>query len=302
MNSRRQFLGFVGSTTSIAISGCSQSEFSRQPGDNAGAGDEAKEFPLPGEPISIVEGELPVLRTATSAETESIGFDSGADEFGTSIEMDGNYVGMEFSPHHTGTGEASGFATGVYQTAWKAPRSGNYRITAKLFRSGDLSYDRPENGDVVASFDMLLQMVQHGIQEVVSRGKLPQLQTSDGVPSKELQEFLIETALTAIIGRAFGLRLIGRLVLKQIIQRAISLGKSESDYDGGVGYEIVNRVHRDPFYTQNFSARFRVPEGTILIFEVAPTVSWSYELRDSAMKPYFDGSCEFEKFVIESLD
>lgn len=278
----------LGATGVGSLAGCLQA----RDGENT-------EVTLPGDPTDAM-GELPVQRTTTTYETDSSGFDGSesTDTFQPNIELNGDTLEIEFSPTHGGTGKASGSATGAFQTAWKSPRTDEYRITGSLFRSGVVSYSVPDRGEVMASFDVNLYPVDYDHQDVIRRGEKNQLRAATEPQSNELAEFVVSTGVSALAGKALGIGLIGRTVLGQIVNELVDVESSPAD----PGTEVTETVHRDPTYPLNFSAHLHVPEGTVVVYEVAPTINWSYEIEDSTMNPTFEATCEFDRFVVEPMD
>ena len=148
MGNRREFLASTGGAILLSTAGCTEVGLSEDGNPTTKTPD--RKFPPPGDPVSMSEEYLPLHQTTTSLETSSIGFDSedgeaDFDDSKTSTDNEPPLTRLWVSGNHKGTGKASGFASGSFQTAWNAPSTGQYRLTVFYHRAGDIRYDHPEN-------------------------------------------------------------------------------------------------------------------------------------------------------------
>jgi len=259
------------------------------------------EVELPGKPVELESGELPIYQVQPVADVQTDNLTRGVGQGNKDIDVGQTTTEMSFSPIHEGTGDASGYATGTYRTAWTAPKTGVYTLAAEFERSGTFKYDIPSSGDVMASFDVNTQIALYDedASRILAEKQFPiPLRSSPAISSREIAEFLIETGVTAIIGYSLGLGLVARVVLKQIVDELVELddpGSSGSEYD-------VATSIPDPNRTALISARFKVLEGEKMIFELSPMVSWAYTLQDTRMRPQFDTGFEMKSFTIRYLE
>jgi len=208
---------------------------------------------------------------------------------------------MSFSPTHEGNGDASGYATGTYRTAWTAPKTGIYTLAAEFKRSGAFKYDIPSRGDVISSFDINTQIALYDedASRILAKKRFPvPLRSSPSISSTKIAEFLIETGVTAIIGYSLGLGLIARILLKQIVDELIEL---DDPGDQGSAYDVATSIS-NPNKTALISARFQVSESETMIFELSPMVSWAYNLQDTRMQPQFDTRFKMKSFTIRHIE
>lgn len=255
---------------------------------------------LPGNPVETTSGELPIHQVQPVINVESKGLSNGIGYGRKSINTFRNNAQMSFSPIHEGNGDASGYATGTFRSAWTAPKSGTYTLVAEYERSGEFKYDIPPEGSVMSSFDLNTQIVTYDGDAsrilVDKRFPIP-LRSSPGVSQRKAAELLIETGVTAILGYSLGLGLIARVVLSQIVSELIEL---EDPGGQGGGFDVKTSVP-SPNDTKIVSARFTVREGTTMIFEMSPMVSWSYSVHDTRMRPQFDTRFEMKSFKINNI-
>jgi hypothetical protein len=308
MRRRRQFLTTVTSGM-IASAGCiaqpQRRESNRQQendktNNQQTNNQQSNNHPLPGEPVTTQSGELPVMKVKKTYNFDHTGFDEkdqNVAEVDHTISK-GDVSHIEFHPVHAGVGKASGTGTVAYQTAWEAPKNGTYLLKAQFHRWGTLAYNYPSNGNVMSSFDVSAQLVQHTGARVIDSQRFQQHhQSSNDYSPADIAEFAIETGLAAITGYALGLGIVGRAVLGQIIDRLVDL-----DNPGGSGdrYDVNNHINSDSLSPYFIGAPLEVEEGATLIFEVAPLITWSYKLNEEdLMEPHFQGGFELEKFIVE---
>lgn len=315
MTDRRRVLTSLGSGLSGLLAGClaSPSELksggSEEQGDSAFTrGDpkaEAKsaqdkvDISLPGEPRRIASGQLPVHEVQRVVDSDTRGLDSGMGGGSKYIRTGRRQTNISFNPYHAGSGRASSYATGTYRTAWTAPETGQYQLKATFNRWGQFKYNLPSMGEVMTSFDINVQMINYDTSTIVANQRFPQsLQSANRRASSQLGEFLIETALSALIGYSLGLGLVARVVLSQVIDELIEIDAT----GGGWGqYDVVKTVKRSNTL-HNIGGPFKVTEGTTAIFEISPMISWSYEFEDFDINPHFEGNFLMDGFYVEKLN
>lgn len=294
MEDRRSLLKLLGASVTASVAGCTTTDDS--PGETTDSS--TQELPRPGEPVRQESGSLPIHSRERLVGTRSDGFSSGeTDTFDTSVDADGSSA--SFAPEHAGSGKASGLGGGTYQTTWKAPEAGKYRMGVKFIRSGGFFYNIPDDGSVMSSFDVSTQVIEPNEPRVVSQNRFEQAhQSSNVVSGDDIAEFIIEVGVSAILGQYLGLGLIGRAVLGRIVNELIDLdamGQSGGEYD------VAHRVEANWGQPAVMYHDLQVPEGAELIFETSPMLSWGYDLTNSRMEPVFDSSFTVKEFFVERL-
>jgi hypothetical protein len=320
MKDRRTFLSAVGTGVASSVAGCIGLDPIRRAGrepprtprggtdDVETPGDPAATPPsnadkvdieLPGEPRRIRNGRLPTYRIREAVNSGASRFETGLGSGSKRLRSGGGKTGLTFAPEHRGTGRAGGYATGTYRTAWTAPETGQYQLKATFNRWGEFRYNLPRTGEVMMSFDINAQIVNYDTSTVVANRRFPQsLRSSNQRASSEMGEFLIETALTALVGYSLGLGLVARVVLHRIVDELIEL---ESPGGTGRGYDVVTGVERAPT-PLNIGGPFEVTAGTTAVFEISPMLSWSYRVEDVHMNPRFDANFDLDGFWVKKLD
>lgn len=318
MKGRRQFLRTLGAST-VLMAGCTTVDpIERQPAaqqaeeDSGGVvdtpGNPSAEPPsnedkidveLPGDPERIHTGQLPVYQVEEVINDDADGFDTGLGSGTERVQAGRNGARLGFAPEHSGSGTASGYATGTYRTAWTAPENGTYQLKAMFNRWGEFGYNLPPRGEIMSSFDVNAQVINYDTSTVVADQRFPQpLQSSNRDASTVVGEFLIETAIAALVGYSLGLGLVARVLLQQVVDELIQLedrGSRGSQYDVTAGVERA----RSPI---NIGGPFEVTEGTTVVFEISPMLSWSYRLEDFVMAPQFDANFEMQGFQVTQID
>jgi hypothetical protein len=254
---------------------------------------------LPGDPKRIHTGSLPVYQVEEVINDDTNGFDSGLGSGTEHVQATQSGTELGFAPEHSGTGTASGYATGTYRTAWTAPETGAYQLKAIFNRWGEFGYDMPSRGEVMSSFDVNVQVINYDTSTVVADQRFPQpLQSSNRNASTVVGEFLVETALAALVGYSLGLGLVARVLLQQVVDELIQL---DSAGNRGTQYDVTTGVDRarTPI---NIGGPFEVTKGTTVVFEISPMLSWSYQLEDSIMAPQFDANFEMQGFQVSQID
>jgi len=324
MKNRRTFLSIVGTGVAASVAGCVGLKTRRRAGRESptltprgGAGDDGTvgtpgdpastppsnedkvDIELPGEPRRTRNGRLPTYRVQEVVNSDASRFEAGLGNGSKHIRSEDGKTGLTFAPEHRGTGRASGYATGTYRTAWTAPETGQYQLKATFNRWGAFRYDLPRTGEVMTSFDVNAQIVNYDTSTVVANQRFPQsLQSSNQRASSEVGEFLIETALTALVGYSLGLGLVARVVLHRIIDELLEL---DSPGGPGRGYDVVTSVERGQT-PLNIGGPFEVTKGTTAVFEISPMLSWSYRIDDFHMSPQFDAHFDLDGFWVKKLD
>lgn len=316
MSSRRAFLTSVSGGLSGAFAGCTSvtkeresvtpeqtsSEDLNTPGDpdaEPESNEDKIDIELPGEPKRISNGRLPVYHIQEAINKDATGFNTGLGNGSERVRTNRKQTRLSFTPAHEGTGQASGYATGTYQTAWTAPETGKYQLKAMFNRWGEFRYDLPQAGELMTSYDVNVQMVNYDTSTVVANQRFPQsLQSSNQQASSEIGEFLVETALTALVGYSLGLGIVARVVLHQVIDELIDLN---SPSRGGSQYDVVTRVEKGAS-PLNIGGPFEVTQDTTAIFEISPMLSWSYRLNESLMNPQFDTAFDMHGFWVEQIE
>lgn len=320
---RRRFLASVGATATTTLAGCAQDQpdrstdsaidngavKSRQPRETT-----TPEMSLPGDPSRTQNTSLDVQKVAAQFGSESEGFSAEPDEHefeepaqasfersGVDTYPDDDEVGLEVSADHLGTGRASGLAAGSFQTAWEAPADGQYRLSAEYVRHADVLYDRPDRGDISASFDTSLLAIRYRDGEVISDLTHPELQHKNGRLANDLAEFFLSTGATVLIGNALGLGLVGRLVLGRIIDRLIDLDQQTGTEESQI-YDVYHRVQPNYDDPIGVTTDFEATEGEVFIFELAPTLGICFEIQNSWWyQPTSVASFEWRSFYIERI-
>lgn len=329
---RRLFLSSLGATATTAFAGCGQTppdEDSREdrshttpesrattaePERQETATTGSPELPLPGDPVRTANGALDVQNVTGFVESKSEGFDRDAKvyEFETDPQAsfdrsevrtdptDGS-VNLEVSADHVGTGRAYGIATGSFQTAWEAPVNGQYKLSSTYTRHASINYDHPDNGDMSASFDTALLATRHQEGEVISERIHPELQHKNGNLREEVAEWFIETGVTYLITTTFGLGLIARVALKQIIGSLIELNQNTGNNESSI-YDVSHRIKPNRHDPTHLTTDFEATEGDVFIFELTPTLSFGFELENSWWyQPTSIASADWKSFQIERI-
>lgn len=252
---------------------------------------------LPGPPVKRHEGHLPVMSiTAPQPEYTESGFRAeGAKshtEFLEVAERGGDpakyHIGMA-ATHH-GTGRASAIGTVGYQTAWKAPKSGRYKLSVGYLRTDYYEYRRPEHGDVGLSMDSHLIATRAADSFVVSRNRQPDLRYRSGKLSQEALELFIETGITLLVGRALGLGLIARQVLGEIVDHLIEI-------------EIQRTTsERTPWKgVHELSTTFSAHAGESFLFEYSATAGYDVDLNKATVFPFLQMDVQPQWIAIEPV-
>ena len=318
---RRQALHLLGVGTGISLGGCLSGG---SPGDGKTAGrthtdrdDNSTPLPtprepaatppsntdkidieLPGEPARIRSGKLPVYEVVDASNSDSKQFSDGLDKGTQNITHTGRSSEITAAPVNNGSGEASGYATGTYRTAWTAPETGKYQLKAVFNRYGEFRYNQPPNGQLMTSFDINAQLVNYDTNTVVANQRFPQsLQSSTPQTTAAVGEFLIETAIASLVGYSLGLGLVARVVLQQVVDELVDL---ETTSAGGQQYDITTGIPRaaSPL---NIGGPFEVTEGTTAVFEISPMMSWAYAVNGFRMRPEFSAGFELDRFEVTKL-
>lgn len=321
---RRLFLTSLGATATSTLAGCAQGRSiwidnkkesnETPPQQQEASTPQPPDISLPGDPVRTQNDTLDVQDASALFESESQGFTSDADEYEFETEPQASFdqsnadvdfhdssADLEVSADHVGTGRAFGLATASFQTAWEAPDNGRYRLWSSYSRHADILYDHPDNGEVSASFDTSLLATQYQEEEVISERTHPELQHKNGELREEVAEWFLEQGVSYLISTTFGLGLVARLVLGQIISNLIEL-----DYNvGGSESEIYDVKHRvQPNYNDpiQLHTEFEATEGDVFIFELTPTLGFGFELEDSWWyQPTSIASFDWQSFRIEKV-
>ena len=310
MVSRRKVLGGVSASIAGSAAGClnplsdlvGKNDVQAKGNNSDLPQGEEIQVRLPGEPKEIENGNLPIYKTQQVLGVNSRNFEAGKDEntIKKEIDTDESSSTIAFSPSHTGTGQATGFGSVTYQTAWTAPKTGDYQLRGTFSRSGYFRYDLPAKGNVMASFDVNSQLIELEGSQVIANRKFPQgLQSSTGISPNDLAELLIETGVTSLLNYYLGLSIIGRAVLSAIVSKLIDL---DNPGTRGRKYDISHRVNTDFGEWLNIGGEFHVTKGTTLIFELSPMINWAYEISDTSLSPYFDGQFNLIEFRVKRLN
>lgn len=316
---RRQFLRTLGVSAVSVSAGCTSVNPVERPsavnqaGDDSGVNVDTPGAPsavppssenkvdvtLPGDPKRIHTGSLPVHQVEEIINSGASGFDTGLGSGTERVQAGHGGTKLGFAPEHSGTGMASGYATGTYRTAWTAPETGAYQLKAVFNRRGEFGYNLPPSGEVMSSFDVNAQIVNYDTSTLVADQRFPQpLQSSNRSTSAAVGEFLVETAITAIIGYSLGLGIVARVLLQQVVDELIQLNSSGSH---SAQYDVTTGVDwaQTPI---NIGGPFEVTKGTTVVFEISPMLSWSYQVEDFNMAPQFDASFEMQGFDVTQLN
>lgn len=270
------------------------------PGATAEPNPSTVDVELPGTPVDIKNGELPIYQVQPVIDAQTSGLTEDVGDGSKDIDVGETTTQMMFSPIHEGQGVASGYATGTFRSAWTAPESGTYTLAAEYERSGAFKYDVPSNGNVMSSFDLNTQIIVYNetAPRILADKRFPiPLRSSPKISQRKVAEFLIETGVAAIVGYSLGLGLIARVVLSQIVSELIEL---EDSGDQGSAFDVETSIP-NPNDTKLISARFTVTEGTTMVFEMSPMVSWSYNIHGTRMQPQFDTGFKMKSFTINYI-
>lgn len=315
MASRRNLLTSLGCSFCGLIAGCIASPSDDQAGGGNEYGNsdftrgdpqaEAKsslnkvDIELPGEPHEIANGQLPIHEVQRIINSDTRGLEPGIGQGSKYVRTGKGRTSISFNPYHEGSGRASSYATGTYRTAWTAPETGEYQLKAAFNRWGQFKYNLPPEGELMTSFDVNVQMINYNLSTVVANQRFPQpLQSANRQASSEIGEFLISTAISALVGYSLGLGLVARVVLSQVIDELIEI---DSTGNGWGQYDVVKTVERSNTL-HNIGGPFSVSEGTTTIFEISPMIGWSYEFEDFQINPHFEGDFLMDGFYVKKLD
>ena len=303
---RRRILSTVAASSAVAISGCVRNSSSlgspRETTDQAGgssqdrsdtSAEDSPAIPLPGEPSRTQSGALNVQSVSAGFDSASQGFDQSADQYDfdtqpqasfdsseVSADQNENSVHLEVAADHVGTGQATGIASGSFQTAWEAPADGRYQISTTYTRFADILYNRPDRGSISAAFDTSLLALNHDTGDVVTRRTQPALRHKLGRLRREVAEWALEKAVTYLVSTYFGLGLVARVVLGAIIDELIDLGQSTGRRQSEI-YDIYHRVEPNRDDPSQVSLEFEASEGDVFVFELAPTLEFIFEITGS---------------------
>jgi hypothetical protein len=317
---RRGLLSSLGAGILVFTAGCGQPQGSDRTQQSQSpqrtqtltetATPEEPKLNLPDDPLTEIGTTFGIQDVVTAFEGDYEGFDGSADEYefetepqasfdGSGVEISDARINKEISPDAVGTGQASGFAAGSYQTAWQAPAEGRYQLSARYSRHADILYDKPNRGNISASFDTSLLAIRHDDAEVIADVTHPEFQHKNGGLQEELAEFVISTGISTVVGTAFGLGLVARVILGRIVNNLIDLSQQVGSHESDI-YDIYHRVepnYRDP---STIGLEFEANAGETLIFELAPTLGVGFEIVDSWWyQPTLNGSFEFDAFGID---
>lgn len=308
---RRELLSSLGAGTLVFMAGCGQLQGSdrTQPSTETATPEDPKLY-LPDDPLTEVGTTFGVQDVITNFEGDYEGFDGSADKYefetkpqasfdGSSVNVSDSRINKLINTDAVGTGQASGFAAGSYQTAWQAPADGRYQLSARYSRHADILYDEPDRGNISASFDTSLLAIRHNDAEVVADVTQPEFQHKNGGLQEKLAEFVISTAISTVVGTAIGLGLVARFILGRIVNNLIDLGQQVGTRESDI-YDVYHRVepnYRDP---TTIGVEFEANAGDIFIFELAPTLGVGFEITNSWWyQPTLNGSFEFDAFGID---
>lgn len=312
MKRRREILCLLGTGATITGSGCTERPFPDSPSsenenENSPASEADHEFPLPGDPQTGL-GEITIQNTETSLETEIVGFDeaNAENDIDSDASVSEQKSNLYFYTAHKGTGQTSGSAAAAYQAAWKATEPGNYKLIAEIRPEARLSLTRPTSGHGMASVDKVVQVVDYERQEPIGNDPvhLNMIRIRTGGTggtrrgTSELAEFIISTAISMALKRGLGLGLIARKLITEVVDAAIEL-----DHIGTVepGETIYDEFYGDLLNPGWIEAGFSAEEGAVVLFEVAPTITWGYELEESETQGAFSCRTDLVNFSIEEL-
>jgi hypothetical protein len=296
----------VSSSSETNSSGVQQ-EANDGPTQSDNDADRTDSVELPGEPITTT-GSLPVQEREFDENTEYEGYDDlpeyEEDEVNIDLDADvdsiagGDGVNLSITTGMFGTGQTSIVGVASHRTAFKPPESGVYRIGAVYERLASVDYEFQPGSDVAASIDVSLLASRPYQESDVERASTDILRAGTGSVTTELEEFALSTATTILLGKAFGLGLIGRFLLGRFISGAISI--TSDSQDNGERNEVFESVEFAD-QPQVLDAEIELTEGEIIVLEFVPSMSFAFEHDDSWVMALLDADVLLNDLFIEKV-
>lgn len=269
--------------------------------------DQTKSVELPGEPITTT-GSLPIQEREFDENTNYDGYDElpeyEEDEVNIDLSADvdsiagGEGVNLSITTGMFGTGQTSIVGVASHRTAFRPPESGVYRIGAVYDRLASVDYEFQPGSDVAASIDVSLLASRPYQESDVERVSSGILRAGTGSVTTELEEFALSTATTILIGKAFGLGLIGRFLLGRFISGAIAI--TSDSQDNGERNEVFESVGFSD-QPQVLDAEIELTEGETIVFEFVPSVSFVFEHDDSWVMALLNADILLKNLFIEQV-
>ncbi|QCS44738.1 hypothetical protein [Natrinema versiforme] len=155
----------------------------------------------------------------------------------------------------------------------------------------------------MASVDKAVQVVDYERQEPIGNDPVHLNTIRIGTGGRrrgtdKLAEFIISTAISMALKRGLGLGLIARRLVTRVVNAAIDLDHNDTAEPGEAIYDEFYGDLLNPGWIE---AGFSAEEGAVVLFEVAPTVTWGYELEESETDGSFSCRTDVVNFSVEEL-
>lgn len=300
MRLRRKFLGLLAGMWPAAIAGCGEEFDGTEESDDTEGSDDI-EFQLPGSPTTGT-GSLPLMNTETEyevgTEVDGEGFELGdpADRVIHTVEANNEVAEVDFFMDHWGTGKVTGCGNAAFQTAWEAPATDDYVLEAEFITETNAGTQTPEFGSSMAATEFVLTVVDYDKQDETasSPAEFETARVSTGDGSQELEDFIIMIAISVALKKAFGLGLVARTVISEIVGSIINIQMGSRS-----GNRIDDEYYTDLDGTDQIRVEFSAQEGEILGIELSTIATVGYELENSLSFCYADCKTRFRGFRIQ---
>jgi len=255
--------------------------------------------PVIRDPLSIRQGELDVQQIVPqSPEGETYGFrdDDESKEFNSLVSENRDYTSLfvELEGTSYGTGQMAANGGGFYQTAWKAPETGTYRVTANYWGFGGYSYapQDNENRDVSITFESNLGILNPSATRVLTQRTQPDLRERNAKMATEVAEQLLEFLAGRLISVYLGV--IGGFIARQVISWAIELTPRQ---------KRSGSFSIDRYDTRQISVNLEAQKGETYLIQFTPSVGWSAHSRvDDILNVNGDAKYYLENFSLKRTD
>ncbi len=255
------------------------------------------EAELPGDPVET-EGALPIQDTVHEEEYSYEGYEGDP----VAINVDATARGSTDSTtltargHNFGTGRTTAVAVSGFVSSFKVTEPGRYRITAAVSASGFVDYEYDIDDDISISYDISLVVTDALNESVKAEVTEDILRGGSGSVSDSLDEQVIATLASLVFGKALGLKLIGRALLRQFIQVAITV-QNDVERDGD-----TRRVEKQQSRSERIlKTDIEVLSGDLVVIELDASTVVAFEHEDNWTKGWVSGDCVLNSVTIERV-